>query len=236
MKKCVFSTYKIQDKLIFIPQSTHVHSDGKVSVPLPLLPLRKHACLNSHLDSTDSEEEIVRLGYSVTLRNPYKFNCRTKLAKFFVLKIALDGLFRISAINLWVLGITTVVPCAFQSITSHFGLFTIHHSFSGKLSRLASVWVSDDGWGETLAILSEYNGKLALFFRFSNPLFSFHGTARASQVHVINGTHQFDSSLVGKSARARATVTNFCIFERRFDLNNRDLSIPGRVRDLAARF
>ena len=66
---------------------------------LPRRPLRKHACLNSHFEDNDSIEGGTLRRYSVTLRNPYKFNCRTKLAKFFVLNSALDGLFRISATN-----------------------------------------------------------------------------------------------------------------------------------------
>lgn len=81
---------------------------------LPRLPLRKKVCLNSHLEGTKSGECTVFLGYSVTLRKPYKFNCRTKLEKFFVLKSALDGLFRISSTNFRVFGITILVPSEVQ--------------------------------------------------------------------------------------------------------------------------
>ena len=112
---------------------------------LPRLPLRKKVCLNSHLVGTKSGECTVFLGYSVTLRKPYKFNCRTKLEKFFVLKSVLDGLFRISSTNFRVFGITILVPSEFQWISSFLELLTIHHNFSGKLSKLVSAGGSVDG-------------------------------------------------------------------------------------------
>lgn len=102
---------------------------------LPRLPFRKKGCLNSHFEKNDKGEVDILFAYSVTLRNPYKFSCRTKLAKYLVLKRALDGLFRISETNLWMLGITMPVPCAFQWISSRLGLLTIHHNFSGKASK-----------------------------------------------------------------------------------------------------